>query len=86
MGFYLAAVNILAFLLYGIDKSNAVHHRRRVPERTLLLTACIGGSAGALCAMYLFHHKTRKKVFSTGVPVILVMHLALLAVFIRRFR
>ncbi len=73
---YLAVINILAFILYGIDKSNAVHHSRRVPERTLLLLALVGGSIGALIAMYMFHHKTRKKRFSFGVPVMLLLQIA----------
>jgi len=45
--FYLIFVNVLSFLLFGADKSRAVNRERRIPERTLLFTALIGGSLGA---------------------------------------
>ena len=70
---YLEVVNLAAFVLYGIDKRRARKDRWRVPEATLILIAVFGGSIGALAGMYLFRHKTRKKKFSVGVPVILGM-------------
>ena len=73
---YLALVNLAAFALYGIDKRRAKRDRWRIPEATLLLSALLGGSIGALCGMYLFRHKTRKPRFSVGVPVILAAQLA----------
>ena len=80
--FYLIGINILTFLLFGVDKSNAIHRHRRIPERTLLLAALIGGSIGALLAMYLFHHKTRKRKFSVGVPAMLILHLAVFVLYL----
>ena len=80
--FYLIGINILTFILYGVDKSNAVHHHRRIPERTLLLAALIGRSTGALLAMYLFYHKTRKRKFSVGVPAMLILHLAVFVLYL----
>lgn len=70
---YLELVNLLAFALFGIDKGRARRGRWRIPEATLLLTAVLGGSVGALGGMWLFRHKTRKPKFSVGVPVILGM-------------
>ena len=55
---YLLGVNILTFLVYGIDKSKAKRKAWRISECTLLMLAVIGGSVGALFAMRLFHHKT----------------------------
>ncbi len=74
---YLLTVNLLAFVLFGVDKARAVRHGWRIRESVLLGTAFLGGSLGALAAMRLFHHKTRKKKFSVGIPFMLVLHIAL---------
>lgn len=73
--YYLLAVNLLAFVLFGIDKQKACHNLWRIPEKTLLLSTLIGGSAGAILGMQFFHHKTRKPKFVIGVPVILVVEI-----------
>ena len=76
---YLAAVNVLAFLAYGDDKRRAKRPgARRIPEKTLLLMAALGGSPGALAGMRVFHHKTRHWYFRYGVPAMLFLQLALL--------
>lgn len=69
--YYLLGVNILTFLVYGIDKSKAKQKAWRISECTLLMLAVIGGSVGALFAMRLFHHKTLHKKFRYGVPLIM---------------
>lgn len=62
--------NTAVFLLYALDKSRARRHRgRRVPERTLLLCALLGGGAGALLGMQLLRHKTRHTSFRILVPL-----------------
>lgn len=76
--FFCIAVNLTAFILFFIDKRRAIRDRWRISERTLLLTAFCGGSAGALFAMYRFHHKTRKAKFSVTVPLLLILHILLL--------
>lgn len=80
--YYLLAVNIAAWILYGLDKWKAKSGKRRISERTLLLTALAGGSAGALSGMLLFRHKTRKPRFMIGVPVMFVADCVLLAVIV----
>ena len=74
---YLAAVNVIAFAVYGADKRRARKNRRRVPEKTLFLLAAIGGSVGALLGMYTFRHKTRHWYFVWGIPAILLVQIAL---------
>ena len=69
---YLEAVNLLALAAFGLDKRRARVHRERIPEAVLMALVAVGGGVGALAGMILFHHKTRKKLFSVGVPVILV--------------
>ena len=63
---YLICINMITIAVYGIDKRNAVHGKWRIRVSTLLTLAAVGGSAGALLAMHLFHHKTRKKKFTIG--------------------
>ena len=60
---YLISVNVFTFLLSGLDKWKAIHHRFRVPERVLLGLSLAGGCFGMVLSMWFFHHKTRKWAF-----------------------
>ena len=75
---YLAVVNILTIIVFGVDKMNAKSNRQRVRIVTLPGLAFIGGSVGALIGMYGFHHKTKKAYFTVGVPLILLMQVVVL--------
>ncbi len=77
---YLIIINALAFLLMLIDKQKARKRKWRISEATLLWSAALGGSVGALAGMYCFRHKTRHKKFTVGVPLILGVQLVLAAV------
>ena len=72
---YIVIVNILAFSLFGIDKSAAIQQKQRIPNRVLLLTAVFGGSLGSLVGMYTFRHKTKKWYYTVTVPVLLVIQI-----------
>ena len=74
---YFLAVNITSFLLYGIDKFKARKNLWRISEATLLTMAAIGGSIGAWAGMQLWHHKTMHKKFKYGLPVIIILQIAL---------
>ena len=74
---YLLAVNIATFLLYGIDKYKAKKGKWRISEATLLMMAAIGGSIGAWAGMRLWHHKTMHKKFKYGIPIIIILQVAL---------
>lgn len=76
--YYLAAINVIAFILYGLDKLRAKKGRRRVPERSLILIAAAGGSIGAIAAMKVWHHKTKHNKFRLGLPAILLAQIALI--------
>ena len=76
--YYLAAINVIAFILYGLDKLWAKKGRWRVPERSLILIAAAGGSIGAIAAMKVWHHKTKHNKFRLGVPAILLAQIALI--------
>ena len=75
--YYLLAINIASFFLYGIDKYKAKKGKWRISEATLLTMAAIGGSIGALAVMRLWHHKTMHKKFKYGIPVIIIFQVAL---------
>ena len=74
---YFILVNLYAWLQFGIDKWKAVNNRWRIPEKVLLTVAGAGGSLGAWVGMQMFHHKTRDRKFSIGVPLFFVLHVLL---------
>ena len=74
---YLAAVNVVTFTVYGIDKSKARRGAWRIPEKTLFLLPLLGGSVGALLGMRVFRHKTKHWYFVWGIPRILLAQTAL---------
>lgn len=74
---YLLLINAAAFVLMLVDKIKAKKNRWRIPERTLIGSAVLGGSIGALMGMYTFRHKTRHLKFTLGVPAILIAQIAL---------
>ncbi|RKP00474.1 hypothetical protein CXG81DRAFT_7643, partial [Caulochytrium protostelioides] len=63
LGGYLVAINAFAVGLFGYDKFQATRRGWRIPERSLQLTALLGGWAGGLWAMQTWRHKTVKKAF-----------------------
>jgi uncharacterized membrane protein YsdA (DUF1294 family) len=80
--YYLLAVNVLTFIVYGVDKWKARRGRWRVPEATLMGLAALGGSVGAWLAMQLFRHKTQKKKFRYGVHALFVLQVAAVVCFV----
>lgn len=75
---YLLIINVAGFLFMLADKRQARKNRWRIPERTLMAVAALGGSLGSLLGMYTFRHKTRHKKFTLGIPAILAAQLAAL--------
>lgn len=74
----LAVINLITFILYGIDKQRARKKQWRIRESVLIGMAVIGGSIGALAGMAFFRHKTLKPVFRLGIPLILLVQVILL--------
>ena len=75
---YVIAVNVISFVMMGVDKRRAVKRAFRIPESTLFVLAIIGGSIGSIAGMHLFHHKTRHWYFLYGMPVILALQVILI--------
>lgn len=78
---YFITINIITFMLFAIDKWKAKKNRWRIRESVLLGASFIGGAMGGLLSMRVCRHKTQKKRFSIGIPMMLVLHL-LIVVFI----
>lgn len=74
-GYYLIIINFIAILATVYDKRQAIKHRWRVPESTLLLLAALGGSPAMLITMRIIRHKTQHKKFMVGIPVIIILQL-----------
>ncbi|MDO5401760.1 MAG: DUF1294 domain-containing protein [Eubacteriales bacterium] len=81
---YLAIINAAGFLLMLADKYKARKNLWRIPERTLMTVAALGGSVGCLAGMYLVRHKTQHPKFTVGIPVILALQIVAAAVIMGR--
>jgi len=68
--------NAIVFITYGIDKRKAKRGKQRISEATLLFMAFLMGGIGALLGMRAFKHKTKHIKFKIGVPILLVINIA----------
>ena len=66
---YLAVINLAGFIMYAVDKAKAKQKARRIPEKTLLNFARLGGGLGCWLGMKVFRHKTLHKQFRITVPL-----------------
>ncbi len=72
---YVLLMNTIAFLVIAIDKMKAQKGRWRIKESQLLWISALGGAQGMLIGMTVCRHKTQKKLFYIGVPVMLILQL-----------
>jgi uncharacterized membrane protein YsdA (DUF1294 family) len=79
--YYLVIINIITFLVYGIDKWKARKSLWRIREASLLMLAVLGGSIGAWLGMKVWHHKTQHKKFRYGIPAIIIVQIAVIGYF-----
>ena len=75
----LIAWNAIVMLIYGLDKLKAKKGAWRIPEKTLILMAALMGGVGAYAGMKVFHHKTKHKLFTIGVPFCILLNVAIAA-------
>jgi uncharacterized membrane protein YsdA (DUF1294 family) len=78
MLYYLGVINLLAFGLMGLDKNRAKVRKRRISERTLIMSAVIGGALGAWIGMKIFRHKTKHPSFQFGIPALLILNIGVI--------
>lgn len=69
----LLAGNLIAFLLFWLDKVRARAGGWRISERTLLTVAALG-ALGAWMGQHILRHKTRKQPFATWLGLILSLY------------
>ncbi len=74
---YFVIINIVGLAIMGIDKRKAIKRTFRIPEATLFMVALIGGSIGSILGMQIFRHKTRHWYFVIGMPLILIIQIAI---------
>ena len=72
---YLIIINLLGFLVMFIDKRKAKKEKWRISEKTLFILTWLGGGIGTISGMYKFRHKTKKKKFTIGMPIILIIEI-----------
>ena len=80
--YILLGINVLAFLLMGIDKWRARRHLWRIPEKTLFLVVLLGGGIGGTLGMFFFRHKTKHWYFRLGFPAIAILEYVALVYFL----
>lgn len=74
---YVIGMNVLGFCAMGVDKKRAVQKKWRISEKTLFLLATLSGSIGTWAGMYVFRHKTKHWYFVVGMPLILLIQVAI---------
>ncbi len=78
LGGYILALSITGFSTMGVDKRRAEKGRWRIPERTLLLIALLGGGIGTYLGMRYFRHKTKHLSFRILLPAAAIADLLLI--------
>jgi uncharacterized membrane protein YsdA (DUF1294 family) len=73
---YLIVINLIAFILYGIDKKRAIRKEYRISERVLLWMARLGGGIGCWLGIKIFRHKTKHTKFRIVVPLWMLIWMA----------
>ena len=73
----MAVMSAFLFVMMAADKHRARRGAWRIPERTLFVFALLGGAAGGMAGMFLFHHKTRHWTFRLGFPILAVLQVLL---------
>lgn len=80
---YLVTISMAAIIMTISDKSRAKKHKRRIPEKTLFITAALGGAAAMYLTMQTVRHKTKHKRFMIGLPLIISAQIVLLILYIK---
>lgn len=75
---YLCVINMIGFILMGLDKWKSKHQKWRIAEKTLFLVGVVGGSPGCWLGMYTFRHKTKHWQFVVGMPAIFILQAAVI--------
>lgn len=75
---YLIIINLVSFIIMGVDKSRAKKGQWRIPESQFMTLAFIGGAIGSFLGMRTFRHKTKHIKFLVFVPIAIICNFATL--------
>lgn len=75
---YLILINVLCFILFYIDKRRARNKEWRISEAFLFGASFLGGAFGSIIGMKTFHHKTKKKRFIIGLPILFIFNIIII--------
>lgn len=75
----LVIMNLIGYMSMWSDKRRAIKNKYRISEKTLFTIALFGGSLGSILGMNQFRHKTKHWYFKYGMPLILIMQIALIS-------
>lgn len=75
---FIIIVNMIGFVVCGIDKWKARKHKWRIPENRFFIISILGGSVGTYLGMLYFRHKTKHWYFMIGIPVIFIIETILI--------
>lgn len=81
-----ACGSIAAFLMFLGDKVAAKRGNKRIPELNLLGISVFGGWPGALLAMLILRHKTKKTSFQVQFAFTVPLNIGLVAILVRMFQ
>jgi uncharacterized membrane protein YsdA (DUF1294 family) len=79
---WLVLISVITFFVYGYDKFQAKSGGWRVPEKVLHGLALAGGFMGGWIGRIVFHHKTRKPVFTLILAISTLLYIGITYFFI----
>ncbi len=71
-------INVISFIIMGIDKLKATKGMFRVSEKAIFIFAVVFGALGVYFGMYIFKHKTKKIKFYVTIPILMLVQLSIL--------
>ena len=75
---YIFSFSLIAVIITAIDKRAAMRNKTRISENALLIIAALGGSIAMFATMIWLRHKTKHLKFMVGIPIIIILHIALI--------
>lgn len=76
---YLAVISLISMIVCIYDKKISRKNKvqLRIPEKSLLFLSLIGGSVAMYVTMMLIRHKTKHVKFMLGIPLIIILQIAI---------
>nr|WP_035509836.1 DUF1294 domain-containing protein [Halobacillus karajensis] len=82
---YAIIINLLLFVMMGVDKRRSKRGSWRIREKKLWIFAMLGGAFGGWLGMSLFRHKTKHSSFQYGFPALTLFYIALVVYLLNQF-